>query len=235
MTRSVFYGVSAFVGSIVDATTCTFWADDPARIGFTAPQFRFNLANNPEAVRRGTIQPNQVEVDDFAGYGTGGMTTIGPMFPGGTMMGVCYVEDTHCAALGQYDPRSSAPGQPYEWCTVIYYDANNGDPPALVGRRFYGFHAQIQKLVGSVALVSLWARGTSRTKPPLGTWWIDLATYAHPATTAISTFTQISAAQQAGPLFLDARAGTGGVIPFDVRKAPQNLGGIIVPRGRRVR
>jgi hypothetical protein len=237
MTRSVFYGVSAFVGSIVDATTCTFWADDPGRIGFNAQQFQFNLANNPEAVRRGTIQASQVEVDDYEGYGTRGMTSIGPMFTGGAMMGLCYVEDSHCAVLGQWDPRQpgSGPGQPYEWCTVIYYDTNGGDPAALVGRRFYGFYAQMQKLVGTYALVSLWARGTSGTKPAMGTWWIDLATYGHPAAPAISTYTQITAPGQSGALFLDARAGHGGVVPFDKPKTPKSQGGVVPRNARRAR
>jgi hypothetical protein len=238
MTRSVFYGVSAFVGSITGPTSCTFWADDPGKIGFAATQYPFNLANNPESVRRGG-SALAVEVDDFAGYGTGGLTTIGPMFPGGTMMGLCYVEDSRCGVLGAYDPRlpTATPGQPYEWCTVHYYDTAGGHPPELVGRRFHGFHANIRQTNGNLALVSLWARGTSATKPPMGTWWIDLGAYGHPPGLAIGNFglIGIGTAQQTGALFLDIRASNSGGIAFDLPKAPKLLGGVLVRKVSRDR
>lgn len=240
MARSVFYGVSAFVGTIKGKTTCSFWADDPNNLNpkfDTSPSslFTFDLSKTPEAVRRGDIPmpvpgtPNLVEVDDFAGYRTGGLTTIGPVFPGGATVGLCYIEESRCGALGQYDPRKAGPGQPYEWCTLVEYDG------ALAGRRFHGFHAQIRSHVGSVAIVSLWARGTSGTKAPMGTWPIDLATLAHPVAAG---FTQIGVAQgnpQVGALFLELSAGTGGVVGFDEPKSPRNLGGLVPNGGRRDR
>jgi hypothetical protein len=228
MTRSVFYGVSAFVGSIKSKTSCAFWPDDPNNLGFDPNKlFAVDLSKNPEAVRAGVLQAAQVEVDDFAGYHTGGLTTIGPVFPGGATVGLCYVEESRCVGLGTYDPRNGGPGQPYEWSTLVEYDG------ALAGRRFHGFHAQIRSKVPntSVAIVSLWARGTSGTKPPMGTWPIDLATLAHPIAAG---FTQIGVAQgnpQVGALFLELSAGTGGVIAFDDPKTPRSIGGVLAPGG----
>jgi hypothetical protein len=236
MARSVFYGVSAFVGSITGPTTCSFWPDDPARIGWGSPQFQVDLSMNPEAVRRGLITPADVWVDDHAAYKTGGLTTIGPMFPGGATVGLCYVEESRCAALGAFDPRSvgTTGGQPYEWCTVVYHD-DVGTPAALAGRRFHGFHAEIHKSFGTVAIVSVWARGTSATKGPMGTWTLDLAVHAHPVAAG---FTQIGVAQgqpKTGAVFLEVMAGGGGVIPFDNPKNPRNVGGVLAPRGHRDR
>lgn len=235
MTRSVFYGVSAFVGSITGPTTCSFWPDDPARIGWTAAQFAVDLAKNPEAVRRGLIAAKDVEVDDHAAYKTGGLTTIGPMFPGGATVGLCYVEESRCAALGKFDPRSATDaGNPYEWCTVVYHD-DQGTPKDLVGRRFHGFHAEIHKSFGNVAIVSVWARGTSASKAPMGTWTIDMMAHAHPVAAG---FTQIGVAQgqpRTGALFLELLAGGGGVIPFDNPKNPRYIGGVLPPRGNRDR
>ena len=236
MTRSVFYGASAFVGSITGPTTCSFWPDDPATAGWTSTQFAVDLSKNPEAVRRGTMSATSVEVDDYAGYNTGGLTTIGPMFAGGATVGLCYVEQSRCAGLGKYDPSKAqaGSGQPYEWCTVVYYD-DTGTSTALAGRRFHGFYAEIHKTWGNIAQVSVWARGTSGSgKGPMGTWAIDLANDAHPIETG---FTQIGVAAgvpKAGALFLEWRA-SGGVIPMGSPKNPRALGGAVLCGGRRDR
>lgn len=227
MTRSVFYGFPAFVGSISGPTTCSFWTDDPAQIGWNSPQVTVDLSKNPEAARRGLISEADVQVDDHASLGTGGLTRIGPMFPGGTMIGAVYVEQKLMATKGLAEPGP----RPYEWCTIQYYAS---EPAPLTNRRFYGFHAQIQSITGSIAVVSLWARGTSATpgQQPMGTWALDLAQYAHPT---VATLAQISTAGQAGPLYLDARAGSGGVVQFDGPKTPRSLGGAFVKGGRHAR
>lgn len=236
MTRSVFYGVSAFVGSITGPTTCSFWPDDPATCGWTSPQFGVDLSKNPEAVRRGTMGSTSVEVDDNTAYKTGGLTTIGPMFAGGATVGLCYVEQSRCAGLGKYDPSKAQPGsgQAYEWCTVVYYDGD-GTSTALAGRRFYGFYAEIHKSWGSVAQVSVWARGTSASgKGPMGTWAIDLDKDAHPIEKGFTEIGVAAGAPKIGALFLEWRAG-GGVIPFDIPKTPKSIGGVVVRGGHRVR
>jgi hypothetical protein len=236
MARSVFYGVSAFVGSITGPTTCAFWPDDPTKLKWDPKLlFSVDLSKNPEAVRSGALPipvaglPSQVEVDDFAGYGTGGLTTIGPMFPGGATMGLCYVEESRCAALGPNDPTKGGPGNTYEWCTIAEYDG------ALAGRRFHGFHAEIHTSSGNIGIVSLWARGTSASKGPIGTWPIDFDAHVHPLADG---FTKIGVGPnqtKKGALFLDRRAGGGGVIPFDTPKTPKGTGGVYVIGGRRER
>ena len=229
MTRSVFYGVGAFVGSITGPTTCAFWPDDPNRLGWDANQLvPVDLAKNPEAVRRGAIQAGDVQVDDFTKMG--GMTSIGPVFPGGATLGLCYLEESRCAALGANDPRTTGPGRPYEWCTVVYHDG------LMAGRRFHGFHATIIRNQGNLALVSLWARGTSlvANQPPRGTYWIDFDAFAHPVEPNLTAIGVGVAALKTGALFLDHRAssGGGGVIPFDDPKSPRWFGGAVAPRRR---
>ena len=181
MSRSVFYGFPAFVGSITGPTTCSFWMDDPAQIGWTSPQVTVDLSKNPEAVRRGVIGEQDLQADDHASRGTGGMTRIGPMFPGGAMIGAVYLDEKFMTT-NQLAP----PGpRPYEWC-VLQYWASEAAP--LTSRRFYGFHAEILTLTGTVAMVSVWARGTSSTpgQAPMGTWPIDLATWTHPTSPGLA-------------------------------------------------
>src|SRR3569623_592670 len=110
MSRSVFYGFGAFVGSITGPTTCSFWPDDPAQIGWTSPQVKVDLSQNPEAVRRGLIAEDAVQADDHASWGTGGLTKIGPMFPGGAMIGAVYLQDAYMRTSGLAPPGT----RPYE-------------------------------------------------------------------------------------------------------------------------
>jgi hypothetical protein len=227
MARSIFYGVGAFVGSITGPTTCTFWPDDPATVGWKSKQSAVDLAMNPEAVRRGTIAVVDLQADDFAGYGTGGLTKIGPMFPGGAMIGGLYLEEGYLAKIGLAKPGP----RPYEWATLIYWDG------PLAGRRFHGFHAQIRKNQGSLAMLSVWARGTSHlpNQTPMGTWWVDLGTDCHPVEAGI---TEIGVAQgnpQSGAVFIDHKAGGGGVIAFDGPKNPKSLGSAVARRAHHVR
>ena len=179
MSRSVFYGVGAFVGSVTGPTNVSFWPDDPVKLRWDASLLvSVDLARNPEAVHRGTILPDasghyDIDVDDFAGYGTWGLTRIGPVFPCGTTVGTCYLEERKCAQLGALDPRTN--GRPYEWATAVYYDG------ALAGRRFYGFHGKVTNAIGRIGLVSLWGRGWSAVpgQTPIGTYWIDFDAFVH--------------------------------------------------------
>lgn len=225
MARSVFYGVGAFIGSITGPTTCAFWPDDPNRLGWkTGLLVSVDLANTPEAVRQGKIA--QADVDDFAGYGTGGLTRVGPIFPAGATMGTLYLEESKCGALGPNDPTKGA--RPWEWATVVYYDG------PMAGRRFHGFHGHVVKNdpTGTLALVSLWARGTSAVPgvTPMGTYWFDIATQLHPPDPTLPIVPV--AAGNAGGVFVDSKSG---VMPFDTPKSPRWAGGIRAPEGRRVR
>lgn len=225
MARSVFYGVGAFIGSITGPTTCAFWPDDPNKLKWDPTLLvKVDLANNPEAVRQCKIA--QADVDDFAGYGSGGLTRVGPMFPGGATMGTLYLEESKCAALGVNDPTKGA--RAYEWMTVVYYDG------ALAGRRFHGFHGLVQNVIGNVAMVSLWARGTSAVagQGPMGTYALDLSAHFHPSDGTVPMIPITKGTQ--GALFIDAKAG-GGVSTFDTPKTPKWAGGVPAPEGRRVR
>ena len=228
MARSIFYGVGAFVGSITGPTTCAFWPDDPNKLKWDPTLLvKVDLAKNPEAVRQGTIAPGAVEVDDFAGYNTGGLTRIGPIFPGGATMGTCYLEDSKCAALGAHDPRSTP--RAYEWVTVVYHDG------PMAGRRFHGFHGNVVNANGNLGLVSLFPRGMSATAgaAPFGTFWLDFPAFVHPVEPGLTGITPVKGQQ--GAIFIDAKAGGGGPSIFDGPKTPRYAGGALEPRGRRVR
>ncbi|HSN29182.1 MAG TPA: hypothetical protein VLT45_22995 [Kofleriaceae bacterium] len=230
MARSVFYGVGAFVGSITGPTTCAFWPDDPVKLKWDPKLLvQVDLAKNPEACRQGKIKESDIEVDDFAGYGTDGMTRVGPLFPGGATMGIVYIEDSRCAACGASDPRKNP--RPHEWMTVVYHDG------ALTGRRFYGFYGEVKdvKPANSMALISLWPRGTSGVvgQTPFGTYWLDTGVHLHPHDPTLP-MVPITVGQKGG-VFVDSRASGGGVIKFDPPKVPSWVGGVRAPEGRRVR
>lgn len=225
MTRSVFYGVGAFVGSITGPTTCAFWPDDPNKLKWDSGRLvKVDLANNPEAVRQGKIA--QAEVDDFDGYGTGGLTRVGPIFPSGSVLGTLYLEESKCAACGPNDPTTDP--RKYEWATVVYYDG------PLAGRRFYGFHGQVVNVNAGMALISLWARGTSTVATaPVRTFWLDMAKDLHPDDKSLPAVAVAKGAQ--GGVFIDSKAGGGGVTTFGGPKVPTWVGGVPAPEGRRVR
>ena len=222
MTRSVFYGFGAFVGSITGPTTCGWWPDDPAVLNWDpARQITVDLGKNPEAARRGLIAWTDLQADDYSGYSSGGQTQIGPMWPGGRMTGACYLASTFWNSLGANKPArvpTGFQGYDYELTTVLYSQGENGD------RRFIGIHAEIRSTQGTRALLALWQPGTSRIagKLPFGTFWIDLATSVDAAAT------QISASQTAGAAFIDSQvlAATGMMGP----KIPYFLGGYLLGR-----
>ncbi len=224
MARSVFYGVGAFVGSITGPTNCAFWPDDPVKLKWDpALLVKVDLANTPEAYRQGKITEAQIEVDDYFGYG--GMTRVGPIFPGGAVLGTLYYEQSRAQKLpGDPTKRPRA----YEWATVVYHDG------PMAGTRFHGFHAHVQNVNAGMALVSLWARGTSAVAPaPMGTYWLDWANHVHPADPALPAVT--AAKGQIGAIYISSKAGGGGVMPFDPPKNPSWVGGVPAPGGRRVR
>lgn len=236
MTRSVFYGFSAYIGSITGPTSCAFWPTDPGSLNWApALQIPVDLSLNPQAARANKVKPGDIQVDDYVGFALGGATGIGPMFPGGTMNAMCWLESTYWASLaakGNQPPRlpPNAQFKAYEMCSVLYWDG------ALANRRFQGLHAQIQAEQGTRALVTIWQPGTSQIpgQNPLGTWWLDLAQLAHPVEPGFTEIAVGPGAAKVGALFLDAAA-KGTVVPYDTPKNPHPLGGIVVTGGRRDR
>ena len=205
MTRTVFYGFGAYVGTITGQTTCSFWPDDPQSLGWAAKaQIPVDLSKNPTAVRQNQISVADIQVDDHRL--DGGLTGIGPRWPGGQPIGACWLSETYWSSLGASKPSRQPPSAPddahdYELTSILYWD---GD---LAGRRFFGFHAKILSTQGPLARVQIWHGGTARGPghPPAGVWWLDLAQVAHPIDPIA---TQIEPGKVTeGALFLDAPTG----------------------------
>jgi len=215
MTRTVFYGFGAYVGAIDGLTTCSWWADDPASLKWSRQALvPVDLAKNPSAVRAGTLKVDDIEVDDHRV--DGGLTTIGPRWPGGSPIGQVWLSDTYWNSLGNKPDRhpASAGGDAYDYelTSILYWVG------PLAGRRFYGFHAKIVNCNGPLAQVEIWSGGTARGKQPAaGTWWVDLASSAH-AVDPIATQIAIGG-QQEGALFLDAPTARGLMVAY-VKKPP---------------
>ena len=231
MSRSVFYGFGAFVGKITGPTTCGWWWDDPAKLGWAdGALISIDLARSPSAVHGGRIEARDVVVDDFAGYGHGGLTKIGPMWPGGTMSGAIYIEKTFYDAMPAPPPRLPPDAQcrDYELCSVLYYSG------PLAKRRFHGLYAEILGSQGNLAHVKVWQPGSSMAHvDPIGTYWVDLAQIAHPIEPGLTEVGIGATDAKQGALFVDASAKK--VIPFDPPKTPHWLGGASERRRRVVR
>ncbi|HUJ58726.1 MAG TPA: hypothetical protein VLX92_09545 [Kofleriaceae bacterium] len=198
----MFYGFGAVVGNIIGPTVCKFWPDNPASYNWD-PSFlvQVELSLTPQAARNGTINPAAIQVDDFSGWGTGGMTRIGPMFPGGTTTGACWLESGYYNKLPNPPPRvpSGVMAQPYELCTMIDWAQQNG-------RRFYGVFAEIKAVQGNLGLIAMWNPGTSLipNQQPAGTWWVDVAQVSDPISGGLTTIGLAPGQPKLGALFIDA-------------------------------
>lgn len=212
MSRTTFYGFGAFVGSVRGLTECSWWDDDPARYNYAqAALVPVNLAKNVTAARAGQIGWDQVEVDDHRQ--DGGRTTIGPMFPTGTMIGACWLAQTYWERLPNRPPRQpgSAPDDAYDYelTTIQYYDNEQGN------RRFFGFHARVKSVNGPLSELEIWNPGTGKVGRPAGTWWIDLKAEALPA----GADTTIGAAGSVGAVYLSSSVMTTTTL-FGPKKPP---------------
>jgi hypothetical protein len=204
VSRTVFYGFGAYIGAIKSATACDWWPDDPATLKFASSALiPTDLACNVTAVRNGKIGLGALQVDDHRI--DGGMTTIGPLFPGGVTIGAVWLAETYYNTLGNRPPRQP-PSYPieaydYELTSILYWDG------PLAGRRYHGFYAKIVSMNGTLSLVEIWNPGTGKAGGnPAGSWWLDLAAGAHPIDPIA---TQISKVGQDGALFLDEQTTAG--------------------------
>lgn len=201
MTKIVFYGFGAFIGSIRSATECAWWADDPATLGWAQGSLiETDLAKNLSALRAGKISLAELHVDDHRV--DGGLTSLGPLFPTGATIGAVWLSEIYYQTLGGNKP-PRLPGRlandyyEYELTSLQYLDGEQGD------RRFYGFHAHIKAAAQpNLSLVQIWNPGSARTNPkPAGEYWLELDKVAHPVepgATAIAT-----GGTTTGALFLD--------------------------------
>jgi hypothetical protein len=190
MSKVTFYGLPAWVGAIQGPTICDWWSSDPAQLNWDRSLLNtVDLSMTPSAATAGRIKVSQIEVDDFTG--SGGRTTIGPMWPGGTTIGACWVSDGFLARVAA----KPKPGKPsvgnHEYMTIQYFDGEQHN------RRFHGFQANVTAVQSGLSRVELWHPGTGTGGgPPAGAWWLDLAAVADPNTAALSP-------GKPGPLFLD--------------------------------
>ena len=221
MSRTTFFGFGAYVGSITGLTQCAWWDDDPVRIYMFDPAalVSVDLAMNLSAARAGRIAYPDIQVDDHRQ--DGGLTTIGPMFPTGSVMGACWLTEQYYATLAVKPPRqpASAPNDAYDYelTSYQYYGGELGD------RRYLGFHANIAVVKGGLSQCEIWNAGTGKTgQGPAGTWWLDLGTVALGAGAGTTV-----AANAPGALFLEAN--TAKTLKLYGPKRPPDLGEVGLP------
>jgi hypothetical protein len=195
-TRTVFYGFGAYVGSITGQTTCGWWPDDPTGQNWNpATQIPVDLSKCPANFVAGVFKnATDIQTDDHRG--SGGYNVIGPQFPGGSMVGLCWLSKQYWSSLPNPPPRQpvSAPNDAWDYeLTQLYYHAT--------GKRFQGYHGKIIGTNGALSRVSIWFAGTSRVANPLGSWWINLAQDAHPVDPEATRIAQ--GGLQEGAVFLD--------------------------------
>jgi hypothetical protein len=179
MTKVTFHGLPAWVGAIHSPTICDWWNGDPVQLSWDRSLlYTVDLARTPSAASAGHITVAQIEVDDHTR--SGGRTTIGPLWPGGTAIGACWVSDSYLARAGTKAPPGAPAGANplnYEHTTVHYFDGEQNN------RRFHGFHANVLQVHGPLSLVEIWNPGTGAgSGKPAGSWWLDLAADADPNT-----------------------------------------------------
>ncbi len=95
--RVVFFGFSAWVGRIDSETRCGFWTSHPAEVNFDPVLLvPVDLSKTPSAARKGRIDWDEIQVDDFKDDShESGETTIGPWFPDGETTGLIFLEKAY--------------------------------------------------------------------------------------------------------------------------------------------
>jgi hypothetical protein len=178
MSKVTFHGLPAWIGAIHSPTICDWWNRDPSQVNWDRDlMYTVNLSMTPAAAIAGRIKVSQIEVDDNTG--SGGRTTIGPLWPSGTSIGACWLSDNYLARLGPKAPAIpiGGNGHDYEYMTTQYFEGEQQN------RRFYGFQANLLQVQGHLSLVEIWNPGTGAgTAKPAGTWWLDLKADADPDT-----------------------------------------------------
>jgi len=194
MSKVTFHGLPAWIGAVQSPTICEWWDRDPEHVNWDRSLlYKVNLSMTPSAAIAGRIKVSQIEVDDYTG--SGGRTTIGPLWPSGTSIGACWLSETYLDSLGDRArpvvPNGSH-GHKHEFMTFQYFEGEQQN------RRFYGFQANLLQVQGHLSLVEIWHPGTgSGSAKPAGTWWLDLAADADPNTPPLTP-------HKPAALFLDA-------------------------------
>jgi len=158
--KAIFYGFGAWVGRIDGETRCGFWPKHPAEVNFDPILLiPVDLSKTPTAAKKGKIDWDEIQVDDFKdGTPSGGVTTIGPMFPDGATTGVVYLEKSYYERLRpEIRPPIKPQASPQDNCgnnrlTAVVYGEAAGNPRA--GLRYHAFLARIVSERKTSALVA---------------------------------------------------------------------------------
>ncbi len=133
-----FYAFEAFVARVAGEKLCDLWLRDPYEISYDHNQtISIDLGQTP------TKDFTKVEVDDFTSEG--GLTSIGPKFPGSRRMeggvwltGAKAVQAKQRLGAGGYPPIAETAD--YRWKSILTRDSAAGAPSF---RRYMGFHAEL--------------------------------------------------------------------------------------------
>lgn len=219
-TKHIFHAFNGYVAQVTGRTSCLFWTDDPNDRAINwdiSLAYPVDLAMSVSAARAGRIPWEDVQVDDHSM--NGGLTSIGPLFPGGSVIGGVWLHAYYMAKIGLTTASKPQHAFDYELRSVLYAgDKVYGD------RRFHGFHAEIEgqpALAASaqVTRLKVWNAGTGMDGGPAMAWWFDLNDVSDTSESTVG-------ARGAGSLYIDADkrllafSGGGGGGP----KLPKSLG-----------
>ena len=240
--KAIFYGFGAWVGRIDGETRCGFWPKHPAEVNFDPILLiPVDLSKTPTAAKKGKIDWDEIQVDDFKdGTPSGGVTTIGPMFPDGATTGVVYLEKSYYERLRpEIRPPIKPQASPQDNCgnnrlTAVVYGEAAGNPRA--GLRYHAFLARIVSERKTSALVAVRnLLPATSTDPPLEHSF-DLASAECDAHLSSGGLTEIGIGPgkpKNGLLFVElGRARALGIEPL---KAPIQCGMSFPPRPSRPR
>jgi len=225
--RVVFQGVGAFVGRIDSEYRCAFWIDHPVHHNFDPVLLvPIDLWRTPARAAAGAIDWDEVVVDDHRSANAGGLTQIGPLWPGWPgpqTVGAVYLAETFVRRMrasiqpGDLPPGFENEARPYEFQTAVY--ANSG----RATRRYYGFHGEIQRENGNNAQVAVWHAGKSRISAPAGTITIAFGQLdqvdAHATQGGLTEIGVGAGHAKAGAIFLSEQQSK--VITLDYPKVPR--------------
>ena len=210
MTKKiVLHAFSAYVGSIRGATTVRFWTEDPGdgSVNWQRGQLiELDLSRNTTAAKNGQITWDQVDVDDFTL--DGGLTTLGPRYPGGSMIGAVWLTESFMGRKGIQVARKPQHAHDHELRALLHIDASN-----KFAGRYQGFHAKVINTHGKLTEVQIWNAGQGKLGGQSARFGLDLA--------AISDTTESDVPKKDGSLYIETDAkrvylaggGTGPKIP----------------------
>lgn len=224
MVKTVFYACSAWVGRIDGETRCRFWSQNPLDNDFDQTTLvAVDLAMTPAGALKGEHDWAKIQIDDpAAANGSGGLTTIGPLFPDGRTTGAVYLAEPYWKSLKKpvrpAFPPPGFKGAAYEFMTVVHKDG----PRA--GRRYIGMRARIVEERGSKVTVEFLFNCVPRVSKAAPPYTLDLASLDVEPHVSEGGMTEIGVGDRKkdGALFLDfKRAKALGVVAL---KLPASCG-----------